>query len=236
SRSVPLNQVIGHHHVDGVLDTPLRHVTVEARAGCTSRTGPLRRGRRAGGCRSGVRRCVAAGADLDVMRDGGLTARNVVRVMARGAGHRGALEAGRLAEPVRRAADDLELVLTSAARCVIEVNEIVAEGRSGHVGERRPIEAADLEWQRTAGRFEVALETHLDLPIAPEPGRIDDGATRRLTVTGPGRVDVSLAGAVTPLTVDALGERLRKPRSAARVDNRPAGIAVVARHAVRRNH
>jgi hypothetical protein len=97
--------VIGHHHVNGVFRSPLRHVAVEhVRAAAHCR--PAGRRRDAGVC--------AALADRDVTLHGLGAARDVVRVVTRDARHLAALKARRLAQAVR-AAGDLELVVAPGA-------------------------------------------------------------------------------------------------------------------------
>ena len=77
----------------------------------------------------------------------------------------------------------------------------------------------------------MALQAHLQLPIAVERAGVDDGTTAALEVAGRHRVDVSLPGAVTALAVDALGQCAGKLRPGPVVADRVARIAVVARHA-----
>ena len=84
-------------------------------------------------------------ADRDVTLDGFGTARDVVRVVAREAGHLAALKARRLAQAVR-AAGDLELVV--APRCpgrVIEMDEVVAQRLPRRVRKRRMLVSRESE-------------------------------------------------------------------------------------------
>src|SRR5262249_32412652 len=100
-----LNEVVGHDHVDRVFRATLRHVAIK--------TGRAWSGERDLGDAASVRRVVATPAHCDVVLDGLLASRHVVRVMAGHTGHLALLETRRFPKPVR-AAGDLELVVVVA--------------------------------------------------------------------------------------------------------------------------
>ena len=77
-------------------------------------------------------------------------------VVTGGTRHLAALKTGRLAQAVC-AARNLEFVIAAAPWRVIEMNEVVPERPSGDIRKRRMLVAANLERQRAARRFEVAL-------------------------------------------------------------------------------
>ena len=175
----------------------------------------------------------------DVVPHCRLAARDIVRVVAGQAGHLTALEACRLRQPVRRTGNlelVAELVRASAARGVIEVEERLRERRARDIRPRRPAEAAELKWQRAAGRLEVALQTDLQLTFPVQLARVDDGATGALHISCGDCIEVPLTRAVTALAIDAFGQSAGELRSGPVVLDGVARIAVVARHAALVDH
>ncbi len=122
SRLIPLNVVVRHHCVHDVLRSPLGHMALDTRA---APRGHFRL----------MRACVTIPAHGRVMLSGLLSARNRVRIVAGGARHLAALKARRFSQPVG-GMRDLELIVMTAARRVIEEQDGIAEGFPRPVGKR----------------------------------------------------------------------------------------------------
>jgi hypothetical protein len=104
-----------------------------------------------------------------------------------------------------RSTRNLELVVAASTRCVIEMDEVIAERLPRREGERRLFVAANLERQRTAGGFEMALQARLELTVAIERRRVGYGTPARIEIVRLDGVDVRLSRAVAPLAIDTFG-------------------------------
>ncbi len=151
---------------------------------------------------------VATLADRDVTLYGFGTARDIVRVVTRQAGHLAALKARRLAQAVR-AAGDLELVVAPRrSGCVIEMDEVIAQRLPRRVRKRRMLVSRNLKRQRRARGLEVTLHARFELALTIEFRGVHNRSQARFDVAGFHCIDVGLSRSVTPLAVDALGQRL----------------------------
>ena len=156
---------------------------------------------------------VATLADRDVTLHGLGTARDVVRVVAREAGHLAALKTRRLAQAVR-AAGDLELVVAPRrSGCVIEMDEVVAQRLPRRVRKRRMLVSRNLKRQRRARGLEVTLHARFELAVAIEFRGVHNRAQARFDVAGFHRIDVRLSRTVATLAIDALGQTLAELRT-----------------------
>ena len=137
------------------------------------------------------------------MLSGLLAARNRVRVVARGARHLAGLKACRFSQPVRRMRD-LEFIVVTGARRVIEEQDGIAQRLARPVGKRPLRITKELIRQGKMGGFEMTLHAHLELPVPVQLGRIDDGRSNgfRGGVTRSGGFDVSAAGSMAALAID----------------------------------
>src|SRR6516225_3126962 len=98
---------------------------------------------------------------------------------------------------------DLELVVESRCRSLVEVKDIIRERFARPVGKEVATVAAQRVWERTAGGFEVALKTDLVLFFRREPCRIQDGAADLgVGASGRGDSDVRESGTVAALAID----------------------------------
>ncbi len=225
-RPAALDEVVRHHHVDSIVSTAFRHVAIEA--------GRARSGERCTRHAARVRRVVAAAAHCNIVLHRTLAPRNVVRVVAGHTRHLTVLKAWRLPQPVR-AAGDLELVaiLTIAHRCrgVVEVDERIAERPPRVIRKRRVLVAANLKWEGTARRLEVALHAHFQLPFPIQGRRVDDGAASRVDISSAHRIDMPLSWAMTTLAIDPFRQVASESGSSPVVQELTARVAVMARHA-----
>jgi hypothetical protein len=221
-----LNEVVRDYHVHSIFSAPLRHMAIEA-GRARSRERNLRHA-------TGVRRLVAADAHRHVVLHSLVTARNVVRVVARQTGHLTVSKTCRLPQSVR-AAGYLELVAVVAIACsslsVIEVDERITQRPPRKIRKWRMLVTANLKWQRAAGRLEVALHAHFELPLAIQRRRVDDCGAAGADIPSAHRSNMPLSGAVTPLAINAFGQATRKLGSRPVVVNLAARVGVVARHA-----
>src|SRR5437763_4905523 len=151
-----------------VVGSALRHVAGDAigSGGMRRGGGPLER------CC-----CMALFANRVVVRGGRRSAGDIVRVVACGAAQflitaptRALYEALRLPQPVR-ALCDFKTILHSARP--VELHAEIAQRLPWYVREWRSVKPADGVRKVEAGRLEVALHTHLKLPIGREEIRTD---------------------------------------------------------------
>ena len=82
----------------------------------------------------------------------------------------------RLAKTVR-GADNFELIVSTAARCVIVKEHETRERLAWAVRKRSAIVFADFVRQRMAGGFEMALHAHLHPSRGGESRGVDDGVS-----------------------------------------------------------
>src|SRR5687768_5752738 len=149
--------MVGHHRMNRVLRATLRHVAVDASAFASLRRGKL----------TPVYIGMATFTDRDVVLCRRPASRNIVRIVTRDARHLALLKTRRLPETVAGAVD-LELVVVTGSRRVIEVDDVIAERLARDERKRRAFVPADLKRQQAARRFEVALQAGLELPLAAE--------------------------------------------------------------------
>src|ERR1700731_3731340 len=111
-----------------------------------------------------MRGCVTVPAHRRVVLRGLLSAWNRVRIVAGGAGHLARLKACRFSEPVG-CMRDLELVVMTGARRMIEKQHGIPERLPGPIAKRTLRITKDLARQRKMGGFQMALHAHLELPV-----------------------------------------------------------------------
>ena len=122
----------------------------------------------------GLYDAVTLAADAIIMIGRGGSMRNVVRIVAGGAGQRAfALEeALRFAQAIGRT-DDLEFIVFSD---LIEEEDEGGERLAGAVGVGSAVESADGVGEGRAGGFQMALFAHFDGESGREAAGIDYGA------------------------------------------------------------
>ena len=145
-----------------------------------------------------------------VLLVGLLAARNLVRIVARRAGHLAGTKTRRHAQPVG-GMRDLERIVVSRVRRVIEIGEVIAQRFARPVGERSAIVAREFAGH-PAGRFKVTLQAGLQLALAIQPGGIDDQPANRLRrgFAGTRGVNVGAPRSVTALAIDAFRDLIAK--------------------------
>jgi hypothetical protein len=141
----PPDHVIRHYHMDGVIGSPPRHVTTRAL---------VRSRMRSGKC------SVALPAGINRVA-------RPVRVVARQAGHLpiALQETLRFSQPVSAAARDLEFILVTGPRSVIEGESKIAQRFAGQEGKRPSFEAPDHARQPRTRGLEVTLHAQIELPL-----------------------------------------------------------------------
>src|SRR5665213_419726 len=71
-------------------------------------------------------------------------------------------------------ADNLKFVVMASVRSVIEILAVIAQSLPRLVGENTPVELHDGARQFGAGGFEMALHTHVKLPLGSQARRVDN--------------------------------------------------------------
>src|SRR6476661_6965311 len=143
---------------------------------------------------------MASSADGRVM----LGRLHLVRIVTSRASHLACPKASRLAQAVS-GVSDLETIPLGIGSA-IEINRIIAERLSRPIRKWCPIVPSNRVRHVTAGRLQMALHAHVELPVAIEPGGVHD-------VPGAGGGYVRASGSVTALAVD--GRRLASLRAMA---------------------
>jgi len=153
---------------------------------------------------------VATPADGGVEPGGVLAARNKVRIMARGACHPARTEADRHTQP-ESGVYDLEPVVVSRTRRIVEIPEVSCQRFTWLVGKRSAIVAREFTGH-AAGSFEVTLQARLQLAIAIQSGGIDDRSANPLRrgFTGARGFDVGPARSVAALAIDTFRNPIAK--------------------------
>ncbi len=178
---------------------------------------------------------MAALADGVIAARRGLTPGNVVRVVARRAAQlaRALQKALRSPQAIRRVRHFKILV---RARRTVKVQPEISQRLPRHIIERSASQPRNCMGQRTAGRFQMALQAHFHLPVGTKSSRIDDGGAN-LVARGAGSTSqchVACSGPMTPLAIDAFRKRstISRLRPALALRCRNARVGVVAEHAL----
>jgi hypothetical protein len=141
-----------------------------------------------------------------------LSSRNIVRIVARCAFHRtfAFQKTLRTANAIHRV-HDLELVLPSTARRMIEEQPVFAERLAWSKVERSPLIALHGIRKRKTRCLEVALDADLFTPLWAQSRRIHNCFANciRRCLAGTSQFVVLPARPVTPLAVNPSGERIQ---------------------------